>query len=99
MTAFIILREALLKNNNIGVIKSLKLMNFKCKNNLQKYSRSRSTFRNKFDPSLELLLLRYFRECKCVLNEIHSFAEVSKEGLSIHCFNRPLILKIICINT
>ena len=31
MTAFIILREALLKNNNIGVIKSLKLMNFKCK--------------------------------------------------------------------
>ena len=78
MTAFIILREALLKNNNIGVIKSLKLMNFKCKNNLRKYSRSRSTFRNKFDPSLELLLLRYFRECKCVLNEINSFAEVSK---------------------
>ena len=72
------LREALLKNNNIGVIKSLKLMNFKCKNNLRKYSRSRSTFRNKFDPSLELLLLRYFRECKCILNEIHSFAEVSK---------------------
>ena len=78
MTAFIILREVLLKNNNIGVIKSLKLMNFKCKKNLRKYSRSRSTFRNKFDPSLELLLLRYFRECKCVLNEIHSFAEVSK---------------------
>ena len=33
MTAFIISREAFSKNNNIWVIKSLKLMSFKYKNN------------------------------------------------------------------
>ena len=75
MTVFIILREAFFKNNNIEVIKGMKLMSFKCK----KCCHSRSTFRNEFDPSFELLLLlRYFRECKCVLNEINSFAKVSK---------------------
>ena len=34
MTVFIILREAFFKNNNIEVIKGMKLMSFKCKNNL-----------------------------------------------------------------
>ena len=52
MTAFIILREALLKNNNIGVIKSLKLRGFKCKNDFKKILTLRSTFRNEFDPLL-----------------------------------------------
>ena len=32
-----ILRKAFLKNNNIGVIKSLKLRSFKCKNDLRKF--------------------------------------------------------------
>ena len=52
MTAFIILREALLKNNNIGVIKSLKLRGFKCKNDFKKILTLRSTYRNEFDPLL-----------------------------------------------
>ena len=33
------LSEAFLKNNNIGAIKSLKMMSFKCKNNLKQCSR------------------------------------------------------------
>ena len=52
MTVFIILREAFLKNDNIGVIKSLKLMSFNCKNNLRKCCCSGLTFRFEFDPSL-----------------------------------------------
>ena len=48
MTAFIILREAFSKNNNIWVIKSLKLMSFKYKKQFNSY---RLTFKNEFDPS------------------------------------------------
>ena len=59
MTVFIILREAFLKDNNIRAIKTLKLTSFKCKKILRKYCRSRSTFRNEFDPSSNLLLLEY----------------------------------------
>ena len=36
MTVVIIFREAFSKNIKIGVIKSLKLMSFKCKKNLRK---------------------------------------------------------------
>ena len=52
MTVVIISREAFLKNNNIGVIKSLKLMGFKCENDFKKILTLGSTFRNEFDPLL-----------------------------------------------
>ena len=52
MTVVIIFREAFLKNNNIGVFKSLKLRGFKCKNDFKKILTLRSTFRNEFDPLL-----------------------------------------------
>ena len=57
MTVVIIFREAFLKNNNIGVIKSLKLAGFKCKNDFTKILTLGSTFRNEFDLSLNLLQL------------------------------------------
>ena len=59
MTVLIISREAFSKNIKIGVIKSLKLTAFKCKNNLTKILSYRSTFKNEFDPSSNLLLLEY----------------------------------------
>ena len=52
MTVVITFREAFLKNNNIGVIKSLKLMGFKCENDFKKILTLGSTFRNEFDPLL-----------------------------------------------
>ena len=57
MTVVIIFREAFLKNNNFGVIKSLKLAGFKCKNDFMKILTTGSTFRNEFDLSLNLLQL------------------------------------------
>ena len=64
MTVVISSREAYSKNIKIGVIKSLKLMSFKCKINLRKCCRSRSTFWNEFDPSSNLLLLEYIPSAK-----------------------------------
>ena len=64
MTVVISSREAYSKNIKIGVIKSLKLMSFKCKINLRKCCRSRSTFKNEFDPSSNLLLLEYIPSAK-----------------------------------
>ena len=55
MTVVIILREAFLKNNNIGVTKSLKLMGFKCKDDFEKNLTLGSTCRKEFDLSLNLL--------------------------------------------
>ena len=59
MTVVISSREAYSKNIKIGVVKSLKLTAFKCKNNLTKILSYRSTFKNEFDPSSNLLLLEY----------------------------------------
>ena len=55
MTLFVNLSEAFLKNNNIGVTKSLKLMGFKCKDDFEKNLTLGSTCRKEFDLSLNLL--------------------------------------------
>ena len=52
MTVVISSREAYSKNIKIGVIKSLKLMGFKCENDFKKILTLGSTFRNEFDPLL-----------------------------------------------
>ena len=52
MTVVIISREGFSKNIKIGVIKSLNLRGFKCKNDFKKILTLRSTFRNEFDPLL-----------------------------------------------
>ena len=57
-------QRSVFKNIKIGVIKSLKLTAFKCKNNLTKILSYRSTFRNEFDPSSNLLLLEYIPSAK-----------------------------------
>ena len=57
MTVVIILRKAFLKNNSIEVIKCLKLLGFKCKNDFKKILTAGLTFRNEFDLSLYLLQL------------------------------------------